>query len=1137
MSILRILRLTALFVGGALYASAATAAAATPAARTAGDIDIFLGTSGGAADAPNVMFLIDNSANWSRAAQHWPDAPTQGQAEVAAISSVLSYLLTQGQEINVGLAMLSTNSGGIGSGGGYVRFGARNMTVNNNVTALQNILQIIYNNINAPDEKIAQASKDETAGLYEVYKYFSGLAPYSGQLAANPYADTAGNTGGGPLGILGLTAAAQGLTSGWAIGMNGLYQSPISTNKPCAANYIIYIANNANGSASTGPFENVYQPTVVPALNALAAAPAGGGDTWTDEWTHYFFQSGVVVPSSNNNGSVITYVLDAYNAQNNASYSASLQAAARQGGGRYYQVSSQAAITKVLLQIFEQIQSVNSTFASASLPVNATNRAQDENQVFVPMFRPDANLQPRWFGNLKQYQLINSNGAIVLGDSKGNAAINPLTGFPTSCAKSFWTTTSQDLVNYPAGYWDYSQSLDAALGVALNIWNTTPEATAAKGTCPTATHGAWDDNPDGSLVEKGGVAEVIRKGNNPSVTNFSPTWNPGTSGDPTRNVLTTDSNNKLVGITTGNTGLPAALVNWLLGQDVQDENGNGKTSTEMRPSIHGDEVHSRPLPIDYGSQTVRVFYGSNDGTLRAVDGASGQELWAFLPKEFYTPAPTVYVPGASPAATPTGLERLMWSNMQDGLGNQISPVVEYYSSPTGVTPAPAFKDYYYDGSIGLYEGPLNSNGNPSAVYIYPSMGRGGRMLYGLDVTNVSSPQVLWKFGCPHLGDDSSCVPSSSTDVSNMGQTWSIPAVTASVLGWSSPVVIVGAGYDGCEDTNIASPAKPDANNGGNPYCSASQKGAGVFVLDAKTGQELKFFQTSAGSVAGDVTLISVANAGVVDHAYAADTQGNVWRIDFNTSRSAWTINLVAYTTGAGRKFLFAPALLAAPGNQVYVALGSGDREHPLQAEYPYASVVNRFYVFKDQLSSAHCMAQSCALNLDGATMEDFTYPAGNGQSGGTTCSTPGVLPTTTAFNGWFINLNQNGQGEQTVTSGLIAAGMVAFSTNRPVPQSAGTCSSTLGAAYGYWLNLFNASGGINANGASCGGLRDSPFVGGGLPPSPVMAAVPVDGQIVQAVIGAAQLNGGTNCGICPQQVNPTIVPTRKPIFWKGSGEN
>jgi type IV pilus assembly protein PilY1 len=1101
-----------------------------PQAR-ADDIDIFLGRSGGGGDAPNVMFLIDNGPNWSRQSQGWTDPVTgakitQGVAELQALQQVLTYLANQNQPINVGLAMLTPNNGSSGTGGGYVRFGARDMTVTANRTALQNILGNIVPCVGgcgpANESLSGMSHKDETAALYELYKYFSGLAPYTGGPSSiNPWDDIAGNLGGGASGSAGLTGFAQGLSSGWAI-LNGLYQSPISSSKPCASNYIIYIANNSNGQF--GSTENVYEPSVVPALTALPATPT---DTWTDEWTRFFYQSGAVVPTGNSNGSIVTYILDAYNAQNNAGYSQSLQAAARQGGGRYYQVGSQVAIYNALVRIVEQIQAVNSTFASASLPVNATNRAQDQNQVFVPMFRPDATLQPRWFGNLKQYQLINSGGAIELGDQKGQPAVNPLTGFPSACAKSFWTTGSADLTDYPNGYWNFGQSLNAS-----GMWNTLMEGSYAKGTCPTTGHGPYDDYPDGPTVEKGGVAEVIRKGNNPSITNGSPTWSPAL-----RKILTINAqgnswtNTTLVPFSVGTTGLPASLVNWVLGQDVQAENGNANT-TETRPSVHGDEIHSRPLPIDYGSGTVRVFYGSNDGTLRAVDGASGQELWAFVPPEFYNPAPAVYTPGASAPTTPTGLERLMWSNMTDAAGNQVSPTIAYFGTQPSVTPAPVRKDYYYDGSIGLYESAVNAQGVPGNVWIYPAMRRGGRMLYAMDVTNVSSPAVLWKFGCPYLANDSSCL--GGANASSIGQTWSTPTIAASVNGYGAPVVVVGGGYDGCEDTNTPNPATTTNPSTGQPYCPTPQKGAGIYVLDAQTGTQLAFFAT-AGSVAADVALISVAVPGVVDHAYAADTRGNVYRVDFAGNPTQWVMNRVAFTNGSGRKFLFAPALLAAPGGQVYVALGSGDREHPLQAQYPFMNVLNRFYVFKDNLSS------SVSLNLDDTTrMHDFTYSSGdpgpNNATNGTSCSTAGVLPTSTT-NGWFMDLNQNGQGEQSVTSAIIAAGMVAFSTNRPIPQTQGTCATMLGAAYGYWVNLFNASGGINATGPACGGQRDTPFVGGGLPPSPVVAAVPVDGRVVETVIAAAQLSGGASCGICPQQVKPAIVPTRKTIFWKGSGEN
>src|SRR5947207_1806192 len=540
----------------------------------ADDIDIFLGLSGGSADAPNVMVLIDNGPNWSRQSQGWTDPAgakiTQGVAELQALHQVLTYFGTQNPPVpvNLGLAMLTPNSAGGSTGGGYIRFGARDMTVASNRTALQNILANIVPCVggcgSANESLSGMSHKDETAALYELDKYFSGLAPY------------------------------------------------------------------------TGP------PT----------------STWTDQSTRFISQSGAAVPAGNSNGSIVTYILDAYNAQNNAGYSQSLQAAARQGGGLYFQVNSQDAVYNALVRILEQIKAVNSTFASASLPVNATNRAQDQNQVFVPMFRPDPKIQARWYGNLKQYQLINSGGSVVLGDAKGQSAINPLTGFPAPCAKSFWTTASADLTNYPNGYWNFGQSVNAG-----GMWNTSLESQSAKSTCPTTTNSPYDDDPDGPLVEKGGVAEVIRKGNNPAITNSSPTWSPSQ-----RNVLTASSQNSLVPLTTASTGLPASLVNWILGQDVQDENGNGKgnngvSSTETRPSVHGDEIHSRPLPVDYGSGTVRVFYGSNDGTLRAVDGSSGQELWAFVPPQLYTPAPAAYAPGPTPATPPTGLQRLMWSGM------------------------------------------------------------------------------------------------------------------------------------------------------------------------------------------------------------------------------------------------------------------------------------------------------------------------------------------------------------------------------------------------------------------------------------------------------------------------------------------
>lgn len=974
-----------------------------PLQGMADDTDIFVGSSGGTAAAPKVIIFLDNSTN---------DLFT---AKLAAISAALNNI-TATTPVSVGLAMWSPGSS---PKGGYIRFAPRDMSVSANRAALQNILSLIGT------KNESSGLKNEPEAFYEIYKYYASLAPYAGTKAKNPNVDRDGNTGT----YAGATAYGQGLRSGFAFQQgDNAYNSDAT---PCGKNYIIYIAANNGFTPQDVQGQQVYE-----GLSAGPALPPSSLSTyWGDEWTHTLY--------GNSNPKLVTYVLDSASPGNSdAFYTQILQAEAKQGGGSWQYVSDQATIVTALLKIFAEVQSVNSTFASASLPVNTTNRAQDKNQVFIPMFRPDPDAKPRWMGNMKQYQLITVGGAIALGDQAGNQAINSLTGFPTDCATSFWTTDS------------------------ARYWANVPENPPPLGHCPSTPLDPYSDSPDGPIVEKGGVAEVIRKGNNPSVTNVSPTW-------AVNRTVYTQSGAGLTAFTTGSSGLAASLVNFMLGQDVNDENGNIKT-TETRPSLHGDVIHSRPLPIDYGGTTgVTVYYGANDGTLRAVDSTTGAERWALIAPEFFP-----------------RLSRLMNN----------SPQISYPNMPAGVTPTPTVKDNFFDGSIGAYQAAGNSS-----VWIYPTMRRGGRMIYALDVTNPAAPAFKWKVGCPNLGNDTGC----TTGFSGIGQTWSMPNVAPNIVGYTGPVVIVGGGYDMCEDANSMTPS------------CATPKGAGVYVLDANTGAVIKSFATTR-SVAADVALVAIASAGVVDHAYAVDTGGNIYRIDFSATVGTWAMNRVAYTNGAGRKFLFAPALLPAPGGKVYLALGSGDREHPLQSQYPYNGVTNRLYIYVDDLNS------STAYDLDNtSSMRDFTS--------GTTCTTPGILPAS-PMKGWFMNLNQNGLGEQTVTSATIVAGMAAFSTNRPIPAAAGTCSTTLGEARGYWVNLFNASGGVGVTGA-CGGTRSSTFVGGGLPPSPVLGTVPVNGVLKTVVIGAVQRSGGASTSISPQDVMPAITSTRKSIYWKSSGEN
>jgi len=1195
---------------------------ATSSAR-ADDIDIFLGSSSGTASAPNVLFILDNTANWSKASQKWPDLPTQGEAELDALTHVMAQLYTNGTDVNIGVLMANsalpsgsvcgsasgTNSGC--NGGGYLRFGARDMNNLANFTALANILgwstaptpltgtspsTAIFAKVNNPDEKINEASKDEDAAFYEAYKYFqasssNNVFAFGGQKGNNPFADYSGAVGNAGSGNSARVAAGQGLTSGFALDNSGTkYQGPPDTTG-CAKNYIIYIANNSNGNAiSKG--NQYYEDsttgsagTFVTWTEKVGAATYTNTDwpSWTPTWTK-FLQS----------KSITTYVLDAFNAQQNVAYSASLQATAKQGGGKYYRVSTEDAILKAITDILIEIQSTNSAFAATALPASATNRSVDQNQVYLGVFRPDAIAQPRWFGNLKRFQIILNNGSPDLGDATGVVATNSVNGFLKDCSASFWT---KDTSAYKAAgtapaatdppYWSIVPITPtptsacpgpSAVGWVNNPANPSDSASSAQFQPGTGiTWSPYSDSPDGPSVEKGGAAEVLRRGNRSATASGNDTWQVSRTLKTmdTAGTGLTDFNSTRVGTNTamgvsGSSPTLGQIVDFASGWDSNDENSNSytdpnapssPTTKETRPSLHGDVIHSTPLPITYSTSDVVVYYGSNDGMYHAVRADTGQEKWGFMAPEFY-------------------------ARMNRQYTN--SPIVAYPSIPlSSVTPTPTPKDYFFDGSTGVYQA-FNSSGALTTAYIYPTMRRGGRMLYAFDVSpataggsSPATPTFLWRAGCPNLGDNTGCT---STAINGIGQTWSKPQLGKIKNGSTDtsprPMVVVGGGYDSTQSTQTINSATvvtatscEDANSK-SPSCSG-RTGKGVYVIDAQSGPGTLFSAitlpgSGAGSVVGDVALLDFDGDGVIDYAYLADTTGNVYRIDFvdRTGSTAtigaktdWPSHIyrIAHTNGSneGRKFLFGPTLLVNQGTAakalVYVGLGSGDREHPIASEYPYKTPVqNRFYLFLDDPTS-----KTTDLNLDGSSMENAT-PSSNAAADQIACSSAGVTGhsavTPNSFpnpSGWYMNLNNdvrdttspaptnsNGNGgEQTVTPAVIVGGQVSWGTNIPNPHvSSAACVNSLGNAYGYLVNLLNGSGAIGVSG-TCGGTVSTPYTGGGLPLPPTVGTVAVtdpntgDTTYVGVCISCPNKSGGGGSPLTPGKPFPTTGEKRTRVYW------
>jgi type IV pilus assembly protein PilY1 len=138
-------------------------------------------------------------------------------------------------------------------------------------------------------------------------------------------------------------------------------------------------------------------------------------------------------------------------------------------------------------------------------------------------------------------------------------------------------------------------------------------------------------------------------------------------------------------------------------------------------------------------------------------------------------------------------------------------------------------------------------------------------------TTPSSPTLKWRVGCPNMGNDTDC----TTGLEAIGQTWSAARV-AKIPGYTDtatptpnalPVLVMGGGYDPCED------ADPDT-------CGTT-KGNRIFVLDADTGDKLAELNTDRG-VVGDVFVITDETTGLAKWAYAADLGGNIYRISSGT---------------------------------------------------------------------------------------------------------------------------------------------------------------------------------------------------------------------------------------------------------------
>ena len=1034
-----------------LAAGVATASLAlfqTPAG--AEDIDLFVQPAGENGGVPNVLILLDNTANWEQ----------PFEAEIAAITEAVSALEVvddDGEDVlfRLGL-MMFTETGNPNNNieGGYVRSAVRNLDEDYKAKfiALLNDLHDVQDRSNGGKAAIT---------MMEAYYYFAGQNPRSGNNKVKT--DYLGNPTGSAedQAIYDLPGNALPQRDG-SRAAGPPYNSPVMEGS-CGQNFIIYLSNGpAQDNSSDNTAARNGLQTEGGDTTTIPISPTGSMSSMADEWSRWMEQSPYAIT---------TYTIDVNpgSTGQGPGWTALLKSMATVSRGKYFAVNATGDGSQVALAlktIFSEIQSVNTVFASVALPVSVNTEGTYLNQIYVGMFRPDRDALPRWVGNLKQYKLGITAGRLDTQDADSNSAINSATGFITECARSFWTPATVD------SYWSFRP----------------------QGACLTTAGSRNSNYPDGNVVEKGAQAYQLRA--------------PTTQRSPFKTCLDADCVPPLVDfststVTAAELGVATdaerdELVTWARGLDMDDvdlldgvdgdENNNGVTASdtppERRPSFHGDVVHSRPVAINMGTDAlpeVVVIYGGNDGVLRAVNGnrgepnpsndpnpqpiagiGAGKEMWSFIAPEFYP-----HIKRLRDNTTPISF-----------FGNTFEP-----------PPTPLPKPYGFDG-------PITAHRSGTTLWLYAALRRGGRSIYAFDAssiaTNPANVTLKWRQGCPNMADDVGC----SGVMTDIGQTWSAPIVMkaagyddgAATDPQALPLLIMGGGYDNCED------ADPDT-------CGTT-KGNRIFVLDAHTGNVVTSFPTTRGVVA-DVFVMR-DDAGLAKWAYAVDLGGNVYRIGSGVDTNAefgatdpateWTMIKIASlgcaTASTGctptRKFMMPLDVVVDHDGTHVLLIGSGDREKPLQGFGSAFGVNNYFFRVNDRpwvadwLSSEQTTCSTELICLNSLLNIGATNPDPN--------------DLLAHPKGWRLAL---AQGEQVVTSAITVFGTTTFSTHEPVdPSTIGGCTSNLGTARVYNISYDNAASQNDTL------SRSEVIVGGGLPPSPVAGMVTLDdGTVMPFLIG------------------------------------
>ena len=282
--------------------------------------------------------------------------------------------------------------------------------------------------------------------------------------------------------------------------------------------------------------------------------------------------------------------------------------------------------------------------------------------------------------------------------------------------------------------------------------------------------------------------------------------------------------------------------------------------------VLGGVVHSKPAAISYSAtlddngritntRDDYVLFGSMDGALHLVDADKGEETYAIIPKKMLENQPTALVDNSSKAK-----------------------VGEPYFGVDA--PWLVVTDYNYDLDAKQVKVDESSG---KGMFAYGGLRMGGEAFYGMNITDKANPKVLFT-----LTPEGRNNTTNSNEFARLGQIWSKPTAAKIRLNKDDKptnVLIFGGGYDLKyeDDEYTATTAEP-------------AKGNAIYMVDASNGKLIWSTSGETGvsantktadmihSITGEITVLDRDNDGLMDHLYAADLGGQVFRADFENAR-------------------------------------------------------------------------------------------------------------------------------------------------------------------------------------------------------------------------------------------------------------